>query len=253
MQNRNFAFPRAGTIVGVAVLLLALSLQLGLSANRNSITWDEDNHIYSGYMSWKTRDFGLNPEHPPLVKLVATLPLLLMDLKLPAMEDRNFKFQGFLGGKDFLFKNDADTMLFRARMAAAIFALLLAMLVFLAAKEMFGTGAGFVSLALLAFDPNLVAHGAVVATDAALSSFLFATVYAFYRYAQSPSLGRGALVGLCGGLALASKHTAILLFPILLILCIAEIFRKTQSNGWQLKKLGVNVQGDLQAHSCSQA
>ncbi|HEY2119413.1 MAG TPA: glycosyltransferase family 39 protein [Candidatus Acidoferrum sp.] len=236
MQNRNFAFPGVGIIAGVAVLLLALCLQLGLSANRNSITWDEDNHIYSGYMSWKTRDFGLNPEHPPLVKLVATLPLLSMDLKLPAMEDRNFKFQGFLGGKDFLFKNDADTMLFRARMAAAIFTLLLAMLVFWVAKEMFGTGAGFISLALLVFDPNLMAHGAVVATDAALSCFLFATVYAFYRYAKSPSLGRCVLVGLCGGLALASKHTAILLFPILLILCITEIFRETQSSGQQAEE-----------------
>jgi hypothetical protein len=38
---------------------------------RNSFTWDEDDHIYSGYMSWKHGDFGLNPEHPPLVKLIA--------------------------------------------------------------------------------------------------------------------------------------------------------------------------------------
>jgi len=25
---------------------------------RNSFTWDEDDHIYSGYMSWKHGDFG---------------------------------------------------------------------------------------------------------------------------------------------------------------------------------------------------
>jgi hypothetical protein len=120
VHNRNPAFARVGVIAGVCILLLALLLQLGLSTYRNSITWDEDNHIYSGYMFWKTRDFGLKPEHSPLVKLFATLPLLPMDLKLPAMEDRNFKVQGFLGGKDFLFRNDADTMLFRARMPASI-------------------------------------------------------------------------------------------------------------------------------------
>ncbi|HMD43282.1 MAG TPA: glycosyltransferase family 39 protein [Candidatus Acidoferrum sp.] len=223
--------PRVGILAGVAGLLLVLFLQLALSANRNSITWDEDNHIYSGYMSWKTFDFGLNPEHPPLVKLVAALPLLPMDLQLPAMEDRNFKFQAFLGGRDFLFKNNANTMLFRARMAASIFALLLALLVFLATREMFGAGAGFLSLALSVFDPNLVAHGAVVATDVALSCFMFATVYAFYRYLKRPSLGRILLVGLSGGLALASKHTAILLLPILLILALTEIFRQTQLTG----------------------
>ena len=32
-----------------------------------------------------------------------------------------------------------------------------------------GTGAGFVALTLLAFEPNLLAHGAYVTTDVALS------------------------------------------------------------------------------------
>ena len=245
MRNQSLISPRVGVIAGVLLLLLLLLLQLGGSASRNSITWDEDNHIYSGYMSWKTLDFGLNPEHPPLVKAVATLPLLWMDLKLPAMEDRNFKFQGFLGGKEFLFKNPADAMLFRARMAVSVFALLLALLIFLAAKEMFGTGAGFVSLALLVFDPNLVAHGAVVATDVALSCFLFATVYAFYRYVKAPSLGRILLVGLSGGLALAAKHTAILLLPIILIISLAEIFRRKEVLRHRLAKLLANGQSEL--------
>ncbi len=62
---------RTQIALGVVALLAVLLLQLALSANRNSITWDEDDHIYAGYMSWKDGDFGLNPEHPPLVKLVA--------------------------------------------------------------------------------------------------------------------------------------------------------------------------------------
>jgi hypothetical protein len=61
-------------------------------------------------------------------------------------------------------------------------------------------------------------------------------VYAFYRFAQSPSLGRIILVGLSGGLALASKHTAILLFPILLTLCLTEIFRSTKPAGQQAQE-----------------
>ena len=98
---------------GVVSLLAALILQLVLSVRQNSITWDEDDHIYAGYMSWKHADFGLNPEHPPLVKMLAALPLLNMTLKVPVLQNRNFKHEAFLGGKDFLFKNDADTMLFR--------------------------------------------------------------------------------------------------------------------------------------------
>jgi hypothetical protein len=101
-------------------------------------------------MSWKHADFGLNPEHPPLVKLVAALPLLNLPLKMPALQNRFFKLEAFLGDKDFLFQNDANQMLLRARLAASLFTLLLAVLVFLAAREMFGLGAGFIALALLA-------------------------------------------------------------------------------------------------------
>ncbi len=222
---------RGLVIAAVSSLLIVFVLQLALSARQNSITWDEDDHIYAGYMSWKHADFGLNPEHPPLVKLVAAIPLLGMTLKVPGLQQRNFKQEGFLGGKEFLFKNDADTMLFRARMAAATLAVLLVLLVFLAAREMFGTGAGLIALALLAFDPNLLAHGAVVGTDTGLSCFLFAAVYAFYRYVKLPSAWRLALAGLATGLALASKHTAILVFPMLLALAGLEWWGAAKNKG----------------------
>jgi len=64
---------------------------------------------------------------------------------------------------------------------------LLAVLVFLSAKEMFGTWSGFIALALLAFD--LLAHGAVVGMDTGLACFLFASIDAFYRYVKAPSAG----------------------------------------------------------------
>ena len=99
------------------------------------------------------------------------------------------------------------------------------MLVFLGAKEMFGTGAAFVALTLLTFDPNLLAHGAVVTTDAALSCFMFASIYAFYRYVKAPSVWRLSLVGISTGLALAVKHTGALVFPILLLLAVCEVVR----------------------------
>ena len=156
---------RGAIFLGVSSLLAILLIQLVLTIRTESITWDEDDHLYAGYMSWKTGDFGLNPEHPPLVKLLAALPILNMPLRLPALQNREFKHEAFLGGKEFLFKNDADAMLFRARMAAASLTVLLALVVFLAGREMFGTAAGFVALVLLVFDPNQLAHGALVTTD----------------------------------------------------------------------------------------
>ncbi len=226
---------------GVVALLLVLFLQLAFSTRRNSITWDEDDHIYAGYMSWKHADFGLNPEHPPLVKLLGTLPLLRMPLRMPAPQDRFFKTEAFLNGKDFLFKNDAEKMLFRVHIAVASLTLLLALTVFLAAREMFGTTAGFIALGLVVFDPNLLAHGAVLGTDVGLSCFLFGSIYAFYRYVKSPSIPHMLHVGLLAGLALASKHTAILICPMLILLSTVEIVRNTSPSREDRRKYALRL------------
>ncbi len=216
---------------GVVILLAVLAGQMLLSIRQESITWDEDNHIFAGYMSWKHGEFGLNPEHPPLVKLVSTLPILRMPLAVPELQNRFFKLDAFLGGKDFLFKNDADAMVLRTRAAAAVFAVLLALLAFLATREMFGTGPGFLALGVLAFEPNLLAHGARVTTDVALSCFLFAGVYAFYRYVKRPSALRLVTAGVAAGFALSAKHTGILIFPMLLLLALAEVAGKNEVAG----------------------
>ena len=131
----------------------------------------------------------------------------------------------FLNGKEFVFGNDADKILFRARMAASLLTVLLALLVFLAACEMFGLAAGFVALTLLVFDPNLLAHGALVTTDAGLSCFLFAAVYAFYRYVKQPTASRLVLVGIATGLAFSAKHTGFLAAPSIVLLALVEWLR----------------------------
>ena len=210
---------------GAVVLLLILGLQLFLSVRQMSQTWDEGDHIYSGYMSWKTGDHGLNPEHPPLAKLLATIPILPMTLNVPQPQDRFFKEAAFLGGKDFLYGNDADAILIRTRMAVAMLTMLCAILLFAATREMFGKWAAFIALGLFAFDPNILAHGAVVTTDLGLCCFMFATVYAFYRYAKAPSWKRLSVVGISLGLALAVKHSAVTIVPMLFILALIEIVR----------------------------
>jgi hypothetical protein len=122
-------------------------------------------------------------------------------------------------------------------MAASIFALLLLVIVFLTAREMFGTAAGFVALGLLIFDPTLLAHGALVTTDAIQACFLVASIYAFYRYVKAPSIGRLAITGLAVGLALVSKHSAVLVFPMLTILAGLEVFRpKSVDMGSQVSR-----------------
>ena len=126
---------------GVACLIAVFALQLWLSVRRTSQTWDEGDHIFAGYMSWVRGDFGLNPEHPPLVKLVAAAPLLPLKLRVPRVQNRFFKTEAFVDGREFVYGNNPDMILARTRAAASLFALALLVVAFLAAREMFGVGA----------------------------------------------------------------------------------------------------------------
>ncbi|MGC1362956.1 MAG: glycosyltransferase family 39 protein, partial [Silvibacterium sp.] len=212
---------------GALFLLLIFAAQMIYAVRGQSLTWDEDDHIFAGYMSWKTADFGINPEHPPLVKAIAALPLLPLHLRVPALKPGFFKNVAYLDGRELLFDNgprySVDTLVFRVRMAAMSFALLLAVVVFFAAWEMFGDMAGLLALLLLVFEPNIVAHGAYVTTDTGVSCFLLAAVYAFYRYVKVPSAWRLVVAGIASGLALGSKHSAILLLPILILLAVGVV------------------------------
>jgi hypothetical protein len=229
-DTRSHSFVIAGI---VTTLLAVIFLQLVLMARANSATWDEPDHIYSAYMQAKQGDFGLNPEHPPLIKFLGALPILKMQLKLPTLEDRPYRLQEAAGGRDFLFSNDADAILFRVRLATSVITILLALVVFLAAQEMFGTGAGLIALGLIGFDPTLLAHSALMTTDAGGACFMFCSIYAFYRYTKAPSIARLVLVGLVVGMALASKHSSVLLFPMLFLLALAEIIWPRDPLPWE--------------------
>jgi 4-amino-4-deoxy-L-arabinose transferase-like glycosyltransferase len=196
---------------------------LFFSVRRESQTWDEANHIFAGYRSWTHADYGLNPEHPPLLKLLATAPLLWSQPKSPVLEERFFKEDAFLRGKEFLYQNDAEKILALTRTTAAILTLLTALVVFFGAREMFGTGAAFIALGLLVFDPNLLAHGALITTDVGLACFMCLSVYMFYRFVKSPSALRLIAAGVSVGLVLAVKHTGLLVLPILFLLTLCEI------------------------------
>jgi hypothetical protein len=210
----------------VAVLLLVIVLQLVLMARANSATFDEPFHIYAGYLQWKHGYVLLNP---PLISSFFTLPILGMNLPeppitsdLPAGEHTydNLEFQG---GKALVFQNDTNAILFRTRMTAMVFTLVLALLVFAAARDMFGVGAGLIALGLIAFDPTLMGHSALATLDAGNACLMFWAIYAFYRYVKSPAAWRLIATGVIVGLALAAKHSAILLFPTMGVLAIIEV------------------------------
>jgi 4-amino-4-deoxy-L-arabinose transferase-like glycosyltransferase len=209
--------------VSAAVLLIVLFAELFLSVRQNSQTFDESAHIYAGYSYWTRGDFGINPEHPPLAKMVATLPLLPLHLDIHPPPPVYFRGASAIGGRIFLYSHNVDQMLLRARLGMSIFTFALGLLILLGAREMFGDVAAVIALLLFAFEPAILANGALVTTDVAVSATLFATVYAFYRYTRKPTPMRLLLCALASGLTVSVKHSGLIVFPVLALLAVGTL------------------------------
>ena len=204
-------------------LFTIFAAEMFFSVRMESQTFDEPAHLYAGYSYWVRSDYGINPEHPPLVKLVASLPLLVEKPKYPEPTNFFFRADSAIGGSRLLAGPDGESRLNRARAAVSVFVLLLGLLMVLAAREMFGDATALFALALFVFDPLLIAHGPLLGTDAGATCCIFGTIYAFYRYVKRPSLMRLGVCAVAAGLSLATKHSAILIAPLLILLSAVEV------------------------------
>src|ERR1700739_157992 len=122
-------WPRRWLVLAIASLFLIFGLELFFSARLESQTFDDPAHLYAGYSYWLRSDFGINPEHPPLVKLVAALPLLLDKPKYPEPLPIYFRATSIVGGMQLLSAPGSAALLAHARAAVNVFVFLLALLV----------------------------------------------------------------------------------------------------------------------------
>ena len=209
----------------VVALIAVQSLLTVLTIRRESLTFDEGNHMFASYMMLHNGDYGLNPEHPPLVKFLAALPTIGRNLWTPENKNRSFKTEAYVAGGEFIAHNDGDRnqLVFQMRMAAGVLVPLFALVVFLAARECFGDWAGLIALALVVFDPNVLGNAALVTTDIGISFFFIAAVWCFYRYVKHPTWLRLLVAAIVAGLLLATKHSGILFAPMMLLLIGCEV------------------------------
>jgi hypothetical protein len=216
--------PRGGAaLLGVAVLL-----QAGLSIHAmrgNSATFDEGAHLPAGYTHLTLGDHRLNPEQPPLVKLLAALPLLAVH---PAMKlddsawalGRQWEF-----GQRFLYRwNDADRLLFLGRLPVVALASCLVAAVYFESRRRFGPIPAAAALFLAALSPDVLAHGALVTTDLGFALFFFLAVLAFARLLERATMLRFVAAGLATGAAFATKFSAPILALVLLVLGLVAAF-----------------------------
>jgi hypothetical protein len=220
--------PRPGTRDAVVLASgLALLLVLGLTSMRTkSAVYDEIVHFSAGYSSLRFGEFRFNADHPPLVARLAAAPLLAMDVRFPADDPAWTMGRPYEVGRRFLYRwNDGDRLLLRGRTMVLLLAALLAAIVFLWTRALWGLPAAALGLLLAVTSPDVLAHGQVVTTDMGAALFIFACVAAFERVTSRLTLPRVLMAGLALGAALATKFSALILFPVLAALAVVMALR----------------------------
>ena len=216
-----------------AALLAAMALQLAIAIGTDGMTVDEMPYIGCGYRHLFYSDFRMNPEQPPLAKMLAALPLALLrpaEPEPPVGDDQ-------IGWPDrFLHDLNRDRPMLRfARVPIALAALLLAALVRHVARGLYGPEAGLFALALAAFHPSLLAHGHLATTDLLSALTFFAASWAFWEWSRSPHPAGALRVALLFGLAATTRFTAWLLPLLFAWLLLPTLARRR--GGW--REIGV--------------
>ncbi|MGA2261920.1 MAG: glycosyltransferase family 39 protein [Acidobacteriota bacterium] len=203
------------TWIGVGALLVAFAAMNILEMRQESCTSDEVAHLPAGYSYLLKHDFRMNPEHPPLLKVLGALPLLAlrptMNFNDPSW---NAPREQYAFGYRFLYSNDADRLLFWGRMPIVLIAILLGFYVFRWAEQLYGSLCGLFALGLYAFCPNIIAHAHLVTTDLGVGAFLLIAFYYLWRHIEKREKRSLYWSAIAMGAALVSKFSAVMLFPM---------------------------------------
>lgn len=230
---------RVGVALGV-VLLLAVHLTLAVqSLVRENPTIDEVIHLPAGISYWQTGTFKLYHHNPPLVKLIAALPVVRSGVVTDPLYRDNL-WAGDYPNKTwfahtFAELNVADyfELFTRARLLMPLFSVVGALAVFAWSAKLYGPGGGLLSLTLWTFCPNILAHARLITTDVPAAAMGILATFAFWLYLRKPSWLRVILAGSLLGLAQLTKFSLLLLYPLWPVLWLISELAAAREGRWR--------------------
>ena len=202
----------------VLALLIIHSGLLAYSAYVHSPTLNEPGHLVAGLSHWQFGRFELYRVNPPLVRMVAALPVMAVEYE----KDWSGFHEGpgarpvFGMGEDFVAANgERSFFLFMiTRWACIPFSWIGAITCYLWARDLYGRPAGVMACTLWCFSPNILGHASLITPDAHASALGLAACYTFWRWLKNPTWTQAMLTGVVLGLAELAKTTLILFYPL---------------------------------------
>lgn len=232
----------------VAMILLLFIIQCVMSLRQKSPTWDETHYLGIGkylitHFRWDIKGSIL---HPPLTYILHDIPLLFFPTPQIKPLDSG-ESEVYLGAADvergnrilMSDKYNGEELFFLARLSMIPLSVLLGLFVFFWARDLYSIKAGLFSLFLFCFSPNILAHARLITPDLSLTLFSFSAIYFYWKFSLDRSYRNLVISALSLGLALATKYSALLLFPVFITIFIVNTVNNFySSSSYSLRKLG---------------
>ncbi len=218
-----------GERAAAALLLACFAALAAHGLVLDSVTVDEFAHLPDGLYIWRTGDFSLFPNNPPLAKALAVLPVLALD---PAVDTSSpvvhTGWYPWVYGTGFMARNRAryEQLFTWGRVPVVGLGLLLGIAIWRWARSLYGVHGGLLALFLYSFCPAFIAHAHLATADVAAALGIVVALAACARLLRQPGPGVALLCGVASGLAQLTKHTAVLLYPLFLVLALVDFLRR---------------------------
>jgi hypothetical protein len=244
--NGSLSVRRWGAVL---LLLLVFFAQLALSSRQLSLTSDEPPNLGVGYTYLTTGETWYIPSlgHPPLLFAWMAIPVALSNPHIPVETLTNwgtFPLPPYLHAL-FPLLGPVEQLEVIGRVPMMLLGLLLGSLIFRWAADLFGYKGGLVALALMVFDPTIVAHTPLATGDLGITLVGFAMLFVGWRWVRTKrhrfaleetgadadvrpkklvsAVRWGVVIGLLGGATMAAKVSGFIWVGLLVgLLVIVE-------------------------------
>jgi 4-amino-4-deoxy-L-arabinose transferase-like glycosyltransferase len=218
--SHNTDIPRRGLgrLVARPTLLLVVVAAtfggLGLhQAWADSPTYDEPIYLSAGVTALTQHDLRLNPEHPPLAKVIAALPVLLAHPIVPkgpawVTANESGYASSFVHAQLQAGKLRSELLLLR--LVPLSEAIAIGFVLFGMGRRLFGTGAGLVAALLWWADPLTLGLGHLDGVDLPLTLATLLTAWALLSMLRKPGRRQLVLLGAACGSVILTKDNGMI-------------------------------------------
>lgn len=215
----------------VALVLAAYLAALGWQAWRVGLTYDEPTHMLGSYLYWLGRPDLYPRDFPPLIKITTGwIPLALsipLHLGLPQWKTQ-WKQDVASAILDHLEPERIQQLFYLMRLAATIFPMLTALLVWYWGRLLWGRRVALLLLLAWVLLPTPLAHGCLLKNDLATTFTYLLFAFCGWRFWLAPDRKHSLCLGLSVLLAILAKLSLLIVVPLGVLLVAARAIPRQQ-------------------------